>query len=112
MMTLTILRFRAIESQRHKIVTTFPSSSSICWIAVKSFLVLVRRTESMRNLLSLRIEEIAVRMCPADDAAGVVKRYLLAALVEEPYACGLVVTHSIRGFVCRKQRQGLKKQRL
>ena len=40
----------------------------------------------MRDFPSLRIEEIAVRVCPADDTAGVLKGDLFAALVEKPDA--------------------------
>ena len=55
-------------------------------------------TEIVRDFLSLRIEEIAVRVRPTDDVFGVLEWYLFAALVKKPDACGLVVTHSIREF--------------
>ena len=81
---------RAIESKSHEQMAGFTAQSTVSWITTTfPFSTSLRRwTESVRNLLSLRVEEIAVRVCPSDNAEGVVKRYLLAALVEEPYACG------------------------
>ena len=40
----------------------------------------------MRDLPSLRIEEIAVWMTPSDMIFGHIERHLFAALVEEPGA--------------------------
>ena len=77
-----------IECKRHEEMAVPDSCCSQTWIRRTTAITFVLHTRAkiVRNLLSLRVEEIAVRVCPTDDAAGVVKGYLLAALVEEPDA--------------------------
>ena len=74
----------AIESKRHKKVARFSSCLSFGRISatmcVSGFNVSVRGRKCFLYFLSFRIEEIAVGVSPADDAAGVVEWYLFASL--------------------------------
>ena len=75
-------RSRTIERESHKDVTVFAPCTTVNRISSVHIWParLFCRTKIMRYFLSSRIEEIAVRMTPADDTAGSIEGHLFAAL--------------------------------
>ena len=76
-----VCRTVAKESERHEEVAGFTACTSFNRITTTALVpFLISWAKCVRNFLPLRIEEVAVRVSPTDDAAGVLERHLFAAL--------------------------------
>lgn len=97
------------EGLPHEMMTETAAEVPHTWISATGFIALHSGTESVLKFFAIGIVEAAVCAAEKGFAAYAFRWHLFAVLARKADACGLVVTHSIRGFVCRKRRQGLDK---